>query len=382
MLGFSCRYRDRHRSRIPYKGEATAHHSARIYGPRVAFQGRYVVQLDPMTATTKTPVIAIVGATGLVGNEMLVVLEERKLPVAEVRLFASQDSVGEVYKFREDEIAVRLLEEDSFEGVDIALFATSAELSAKFVPLATKAGAIAIDNSSHFRMSSDVPLVVSEVNFEDARGKKIIANPNCSTIQLVPVLKAIHELAGLKHVVVSTYQSVSGAGKAALDELWGQSVAIFNQTEMTHEAFQHQIAFNCIPQIDVFMENGFTKEEYKIINESRKILGIPDLRITATAVRVPVFYSHAESVFVETERPITVEQLGEQLSKTQGIVVHTTPEEYPMQLDVSGTDDIHVGRLRKDDSVEHGLSMWIVADNVRKGAALNAVQIAERLCLQ
>jgi aspartate-semialdehyde dehydrogenase len=335
-----------------------------------------------MTTPRKPPVIAIVGATGLVGNEMLVVLEERKLPIAEVRLFASQDSVGEVYKFREDEIAVKLLEEDSFEGVDIALFATSAELSAKFVPLATKAGAIAIDNSSHFRMSPDVPLVVPEVNFEAARGKKIIANPNCSTIQLVPVLKALHDLAGLQHVVVSTYQSVSGAGKAALDELWSQSIAVFNQSEMTHEAFQHQIAFNCIPQIDVFLENGFTKEEYKIINESRKILGIADLRITATAVRVPVFYSHAESVFVETDRPITPDIAAEKLATVSGVTVHTTPEEYPMQLDVAGTDDIHVGRIRRDESVKHGLSLWIVADNVRKGAALNAVQIAERLCAE
>lgn len=335
-----------------------------------------------MATTTKNPVIAIVGATGLVGNEMLVVLEERKLPIAEVRLFASQDSVGEVYKFRDDEVSVKLLEEDSFEGVHIALFATSAELSAKFVPLAIKAGAIAIDNSSHFRMSSDVPLVVPEVNFEAARGKKIIANPNCSTIQLVPVLQAIHQIAGLKHVVVSTYQSVSGAGKAALDELWSQSIAVFNQSEMTHEAFQHQIAFNCIPQIDVLLDNGFTKEEYKIINESRKILGLPDLRITATAVRVPVFYGHAESVFVETERPISIDALCETLSKCPGIVVHASPEEYPMQIDVAGTDDIHVGRIRRDDSVPHGVSLWVVADNVRKGAALNAVQIAERLCTE
>lgn len=335
-----------------------------------------------MVKSRKNPVIAIVGATGLVGNEMLVVLEERKQPVAEVRLFASQDSVGEVYKFRDEEITIKLLEEDSFEGVDIALFATSADLSAKFVPLAIKAGAIAIDNSSNFRMSPDVPLVVPEVNFEAARGKKIIANPNCSTIQLVPVLDAINKLAGLKHVVVSTYQSVSGAGKAALDELWSQSIAVFNQSEMEHEAFQHQIAFNCIPQIDVLLENGFTKEESKIINESRKILGIPALRITATAVRVPVFYSHAESVFVETSHPITPEQLAESLGKVPGVVVHATPEDYPMQLEVAGTDDIHVGRIRRDESVPHGLSLWIVADNVRKGAALNAVQIAERLCAE
>lgn len=333
-----------------------------------------------MASISKTPVIAIAGATGLVGNEMLVVLEERKLPVAEVRLFASQDSVGEVYKFRDQEVSVKVLEEDSFEGVDIALFATSAELSAKFVPLAVKAGAIAIDNSSHYRMSSDVPLVVPEVNFEAAIGKKIIANPNCSTIQLVPVLQAIHELAGLKHVVVSTYQSVSGAGKIALDELWSQSLAVFNQQEMQHEAFQHQIAFNCIPQIDVLLDNGFTKEEYKIINESRKILGIPDLKITATAVRVPVFYSHAESVFVETDRPISVDALVDRLGKTPGVVAHSQAEEYPMQIDVAGTDDIHVGRIRKDESVPNGVSLWVVADNVRKGAALNAVQIAEKLC--
>lgn len=332
-----------------------------------------------MSRTSNDPVIAIVGATGLVGNEMLVVLEERNFRVGEVRLFASQDSVGEVYKFRDEEIAVRLLEEDSFEGVDIALFGTSAELSARFVPLAVKAGAIAIDNSSHFRMSPDVPLVVPEVNIETALGKKIIANPNCSTIQLVPVLKAIDEVAGLKHVVVSTYQSVSGAGKAALDELWGQSIAVFNQQEIPREAFQHQIAFNCIPQIDVLLDNGFTKEEYKIINESRKILGKPDLRITATAVRVPVFYGHAESVFVETVREITPEALAQRLAKESGVVVHSTAEEYPMQLDVAGTDDIHVGRIRRDESVPHGVSLWVVADNVRKGAALNAVQIAEKL---
>jgi aspartate-semialdehyde dehydrogenase len=207
----------------------------------------------------------------------------------------------------------------------------------------------------------------------------IIANPNCSTIQLVPVLQAIHRVAGLKHVVVSTYQSVSGAGKDALDELWGQTIAICNQQEMPQEAFQHQIAFNCIPQIDVMLDNGFTKEEYKIINESKKILRLPELRITATAVRVPVFYGHAESVHVETERPVTVADIQAELRKTPGVVVHEASDEYPMQIDVAGTDDIHVGRLRVDPSVPHGVSLWIVADNVRKGAALNAVQILEKL---
>jgi aspartate-semialdehyde dehydrogenase len=334
-----------------------------------------------MNTMKQEPVIAIAGATGLVGNEMLVVLEERGIKCSEVRLFASKDSVGEVYKFHNEELEVQELTEDGFEGVDIALFATSAELSAKIVPAAVEAGAIAIDNSSYFRMDPAVPLVVPEVNFGivNRERDRVIANPNCSTIQLVPVLKAVDELAGLKHVVVSTYQSVSGAGKNALDELWGQALAIFNQQELPQEAFQHQIAFNCIPQIDIFLDNGFTKEEYKIVNESRKILAMPNLRITATAVRVPVFYSHAESVFIETEREISSEQLTQKLSVTEGIEVYPSNEEYPMQLGVAGSDTIHVGRIRKDESVPHGVSLWVVADNVRKGAAVNAVQIAERL---
>jgi aspartate-semialdehyde dehydrogenase len=333
-----------------------------------------------MSTKSGSPVIAIVGATGLVGSEMLVVLEERKVPCGELRLLASQDSAGEVYKFHDQEISVQELNEDSFEGVDIALFGTSAELSAKYVPIAVQAGATVIDNSSHFRMDSSVPLVVPEVNLETiTESTKIIANPNCSTIQLVPVLKAIHELGGLAHVVVSTYQSVSGAGKHALDELWSQTLAIFNQQDLPQEAFQHQIAFNCIPQIDVLLDNGFTKEEYKIINETRKILGLKDLRITATAVRVPVFYSHAESVFVETEREVTPEALMKHLSSHRGVVPRMASDDYPMQIDIAGQDDIHVGRIRRDESVPFGLSMWIVADNVRKGAALNAVQIVESL---
>jgi aspartate-semialdehyde dehydrogenase len=229
-------------------------------------------------------------------------------------------------------------------------------------------------------MDPKVPLVVPEVNIAAVSGQhKVIANPNCSTIQLVPVLNVIEELAGLQHVVVSTYQSVSGAGKAALDELWGQTIAICNQQEMPQECFQHQIAFNCIPQIDVVLEDGFTKEEYKIINESRKILNIPDLRITATAVRVPVFYSHAESVFVETKRAIAPKDLLSRLQELPGFSVSTSPDEYPLQIDVAGSDEIHVGRVRLDPSVPHGVSLWIVADNVRKGAALNAIQILERL---
>lgn len=327
----------------------------------------------------KDPSFAIVGATGVVGSEMLAVLEESTIPVGSLKLLASADSVGEYYRFRDQELSVEELGQNSFEGVDIALFATSAELSEKFVPIAERAGAFAIDNSSFFRMHPEIPLVVPEVNSDAiSEHNKIIANPNCSTIQLVPVLKIIHAEAGLKRVVVSTYQSVSGAGKAAMDELWTQTLAIFNQRDLQIEAFQHQIAFNCIPQIDRFLENGYTREEFKIINESRKILGKPDLRITATAVRVPVFVGHAESVNVETEREISPQRLTELLEKQEAILVQKGVE-YPLQIDVAGTDPIHVGRIRRDLSVPHGLDLWIVADNVRKGAALNAVQIAHIL---
>jgi aspartate-semialdehyde dehydrogenase len=328
----------------------------------------------------KDPVIAVVGATGLVGTEMISVLESRKVPWSEVRLFASADSVGEVYRVGADEVEVKELTAGCFAGVDIALFATSAELSKEFVPQAVEAGAYAIDNSSYFRMQQDVPLIVPEVNWSALKpGQRLIANPNCSTIQLMPVLKAIHEAAGLKRVVISSYQSVSGAGKAALDELWGQTIAVFNQRELEIEEFPHQIAFNCIPQIDLILENGYTKEEAKIINESRKILGLPELRITATAVRVPVLHSHAESVNIETERPLSPAQCIELLQGAEGLTVYSDSAEYPLQLEVTGTDEIHVGRIRADESVPHGLNMWIVADNLRKGAALNAVQIAERL---
>ncbi|MFM1847038.1 MAG: aspartate-semialdehyde dehydrogenase [Pseudomonadota bacterium] len=328
----------------------------------------------------KQPVIAIVGATGIVGNEMVVCLDQAQIDCRAVRLFASEDSVGEMYEVAGEEVVVELLDENSFKGVDIALFATSAELAKKFVPIAVESGAVVIDNSSAFRLSQGVPLVVPEVNghlvTEDS---KIIANPNCSTIQLVPILHAIHKAAGLKRVVVTTFQSVSGAGKAALDELWGQTLAIFNQQALPQEVFPHQIAFNCIPQIDVFMDDGYTKEEYKIIEESRKILDIPGLRITATAVRVPVFHSHAESVNIETERPLSVESFFGICGDVAGLALHRDDSDYPLQIDIANTDEIHVGRVRADLSVPHGLNMWVVADNVRKGAALNAVQIAQLL---
>lgn len=330
--------------------------------------------------TTKLPVIAIVGATGVVGNEMLKVLEESALPCGEVRLFASEESAGEYFRFRDSEATVEVLSENSFQGVDYALFALRAELASKFAPIAAESGALVVDNSSCFRMDNAVPLIVPEVNPETLladryKYSKIIANPNCSTIQLVPILHVIHQLAGLKRVVVSTYQSVSGAGKVALDELWNQTRSIFTQQEVQPEAFQHQIAFNCVPQIDVFLESGYTKEEYKIIEESRKILDLPELRITATAVRVPVFHCHAESVNVETERAISENELTELLRAAEGIEVSETSLDYPLQVSAAGTDQIHVGRIRRDSSVEHGINFWVVADNLRKGAALNAVQV-------
>jgi aspartate-semialdehyde dehydrogenase len=328
---------------------------------------------------TKKYNIAIAGATGVVGTEMLNTLIMRKFPFDEVRLLASADSKGEVYDVAGQEVVVDELNKDSFKDIDIALFATSAKLSEEFVPIAVESGAWAIDNSSHFRMKDGIPLVVPEVNMNAVdRNVKIVANPNCSTIQLMPILKVMNEEAGLERVVVSTYQSVSGAGKDALDELFSQTRAIFNQQSFEPEAFLHQIAFNCIPQIDVFMEDGYTKEEYKIINESRKILNIPDLRITATAVRVPVFFAHAESVNVEFKRSFNLDQLINKLSKTKGIQV-LLESNYPMQINAAGQDDIYIGRIRLDHSVKNGINFWVVADNVRKGAALNAVQIAEEL---
>jgi aspartate-semialdehyde dehydrogenase len=324
--------------------------------------------------------IAIAGATGLVGAEMLSVLNGMAWPVKEVRLLASEGSKGELYQARDTEVEVDTLGPDSFKDINIALFATSAELSKTYVPIAVKAGAIVVDNSSHFRMDPKVPLVVPEVNYSSIKeSHKIIANPNCSTIQLVPVLAKIHELAGLKRIVVTTFQSVSGAGKSALDELWSQTMGVFNQKEIDPDVFAHPIAFNCIPQIDVLQENGYTKEESKIIEECRKILNLPNLKITATAVRVPVMFSHAESVNVETVKPLAPEILLAALEKESWAKVYPHLGEYPLQRNVAGTDEIHVGRVRRDESVENGLNFWVVADNVRKGAALNALQIVERL---
>ncbi len=336
-------------------------------------------------------VFAVVGATGAVGREMVSVLEEREVPVSELRLFASERSVGITIPFRGAECEVESVERDSFKGVDIALFSAGASVSREVAPQAVAHGAIVIDNSSCFRLERDVPLVVPEVNADVLRKSleqagqnrgMIIANPNCSTIQLVVVLSPLLQAFGLKRIVVSTYQSVSGAGQKGMDELWNQTVALMSQQDYEPQAFPHKISFNCIPHIDVFLENGYTKEEMKIVWESRKILGSPELRITTTAVRVPTFACHAESVNIEFERPCSPEQARELLRSSPGVLVLDDPEEklYPLGRDVAGTDVTYVGRIRRDESVANGLNLWIVADNLRKGAALNAVQIAEIIC--
>lgn len=328
----------------------------------------------------KGPVVAIVGATGVVGSEMLRILEERKVPVGELCLFASKESVGELYAFHGEEIEVEELAEDSFSGVNYALFAVDSGLAEKYVPIAREAGVTVVDNSSLYRLQEDIPLVVPEVNGDLVTGEQsLIANPNCTTAQLVPVLAIMHRAAGLKRVVLSTYQAVSGAGKEALDELWEQTRAVFTQSAIPSEAFQHQIAFNCIPQIDVMLESGYTREEEKVIQETRKILGMPELPITVTAVRVPVFHSHGESVNVELEQPLSREDLLALFEADPSLEVYSHPEDLPLQIDAATRDPIFVGRIRKDESVPSGFNLWLVADNLRKGAALNAVQILEKI---
>ena len=328
--------------------------------------------------------IAIVGATGAVGEQMREVLEERKFPVGEMRLLASERSTGQFLEFEGRQHRVDVLHENSFEDIDIALFSAGGAVSAKYAPLAVSAGAVVVDNTACFRMAPDIPLVVPEVNasaIRDYTNRRIIANPNCSTIQMVVALKPIHDAARIKRVVVSTYQSVSGAGRQAMEELSQQIAALYNSKEVEKKKFPHQIAFNCIPHIDVFMEDGYTKEEWKMIHETRKILGEPSLPVTATTVRVPVFFSHSESVNVETEKKLTAAEVKALLREAPGIIVADEPENnvYPMALDATGKDATYVGRIREDHSVQNGINLWVVADNLRKGAALNAVQIAEIL---
>ncbi len=328
--------------------------------------------------------VAVCGATGVVGREMVRVLAERNFPVANLRLLASERSAGEELTFNGSEIRIEALSEGSFAGMDIALFSAGSDVSRTFAPLAARAGCVVIDNTSAFRMEPDVPLVVPEVNPEaiaDYAGRSIIANPNCSTIQMVLVLKPIDDAARIRRVVVSTYQSVSGAGRLGIKELEAQSLALFNLKPMECERFPRQIAFNCLPHIDVFGEDGYTFEEIKMIQETRKILGRDELRLTATTVRVPVFYGHAEALNVETEKKLGADEARKLLDNAPGLRVVDSAAEalYPTVLDAVGGDDTLVGRIREDPSTDNALDMWVVADNIRKGAALNAVQIAELL---
>jgi len=328
--------------------------------------------------------VAVVGATGAVGQEMIKTLIQRRFPINEIKLFASARSKGKKLKVDNNEVLVEELTETSFvnSDIDVALFSAGAERSRKFAPIAAKNGVIVIDNSSAFRMDPDVPLVVPEVNPEDVKKhNNIIANPNCSTIQMVVTLKPIHDYAKIKRIVVSTYQSVSGAGMKAMYELENQTREFLEKKDLTIEKFPYQIAFNCIPQIDVFLDNGYTKEEEKMVNETKKILGDDSIKVSATTVRVPVFRGHAESVNIETEKKVSVEKAFELLSQMKGVTVIDDIKnlKYPLQCDCEGKDDVFVGRIREDFSIEKGLNLWVVSDNLRKGAALNAVQIAETL---
>jgi aspartate-semialdehyde dehydrogenase len=328
--------------------------------------------------------VAVVGATGAVGNEMIKILLERRFPVNELTLLASSRSAGQFLKCGDQEIEVKELTNDSFQEIQIGLFSAGGSVSERFAPIAAQAGCVVIDNTSAFRMVPEIPLVVPEVNPEAIRMYKnrgIIANPNCSTIQMVVALKPIHDLVKIKRIVVSTYQAVSGTGKRAIQELREQTRAILNDEEPKVDVYPHQIAFNCLPQIDVFLENGYTKEEMKMVNETKKIFSDPLIGVTATTVRVPVFYGHSESVNIETEKKITAKEVRELLMRSPGITVIDEPhlKQYPLALLAAGKDDTFVGRIREDESIKNGINMWIVADNLRKGAALNAVQIAEKL---
>ncbi len=327
--------------------------------------------------------VGVVGATGAVGQEMLRQLEERNFPIKSLRLFASALSAGRVLHFRQQNIVVEELTKDSFNGIEIALFSAGSLISKQFAPIAAKAGTFVVDNSSAWRMDAEIPLVVPEVNPQTlAKDKKIIANPNCSTIQMVVALKPLHDFAKIKRVIVATYQSVSGAGGRAMEELHRQSEAyLLGNPIPAPNKFPYQIAFNCIPQIDVFLENGYTKEEIKMVNETQKIMGDNSIKITATTVRVPVFRSHSEVINIETEHKITPEKARDLLKSAPGVVVLDNPSQklYPMPVGSTGRGEVFVGRIREDDTVPNGLNLWVVSDNLLKGAALNAVQIVERL---
>jgi aspartate-semialdehyde dehydrogenase len=320
--------------------------------------------------------VAVVGATGLVGRKMIQVLEERKFPVKELRLLASARSVGKKIQFNGKEYSVEELRRDSFEGVNVALFSAGAGVSKEFGPIAANAGTLVIDNSSGFRMDERVPLVVPEVNPEKIfEHKGIVANPNCSTIQMVVALKPLHDRWKIKRIVVSTYQSVTGAGKKAVDQLNGE----LEKRPNVEKKFPHPIAFNALPQIDVFVEDAYTKEEMKMVKETQKIMGDPNIKVTATCVRIPTVGGHSESVNLEFVKPFTIDEVRKVLSASEGVCVQDDISQsiYPMPIWAHEKDEVFVGRIRRDPTIANGLNLWIVSDNLRKGAATNAVQIAE-----
>ncbi len=328
--------------------------------------------------------VAVAGATGAVGGAMLEVLDRRNFPLKELRLLASERSVGKKLKFKGQEIPVQQLSKDAFAGIDVALFSAGASRSLEFAPAAAEAGAVVVDNSSAFRMDPEIPLVVPEVNAHAiAQYKKrgIIANPNCSTIQMLVALKPIYDKVGIKRIVVSTYQAVSGTGAKAIEELKQQVMDYAAGKPMVNKVYPYQIAFNCLPHIDVFLENGYTKEEMKMVNETRKMFEDNEIGVTATTVRVPVFFGHSESVNIETRKKITAEEVKALLAGAPGVKLVDDPSklQYPLAINCTGKFETFVGRIREDESIEKGINLWVVSDNIMKGAALNAVQIAEVL---
>jgi aspartate-semialdehyde dehydrogenase len=328
--------------------------------------------------------IAVAGATGAVGNQMIRSLEELDFPTRSVVFLASKRSVGRQLRFKGDPIDVIELKEDSFKGIDIALFSAGGSASEIYAPCAFRDGCVVVDNSSAWRMDPEIPLVVPEVNphaIGQYTRKGIIANPNCSTIQMVVALHPIHQKFGIKRIVVSTYQAVSGTGKKAIDELHDQTRAMMNYLNPENQVYPHRIAFNCLPHIDKFMDNGYTKEEMKMVNETRKIMEDDSIAVSATTVRVPVFYGHSESVNIETKEPASAAEVQNLLNSAPGIKVMDDPANnvYPLATDAAGQDLTLVGRIRQDESIASGINMWIVADNIRKGAATNTVQIAKIL---
>ena len=327
--------------------------------------------------------VAVLGATGLVGQQMIEILEQRKFPVSQLIPLASARSAGATVSFAGNEIEVLNADEFDWSEADIGFFSAGGSISRELAPKAAEAGCVVIDNTSEFRYEADIPLVVPEVNayaLADFRNRNIIANPNCSTIQMLVALKPIHDEVGIERINVSTYQSVSGAGKESMEELAKQTAELLNGKEPTVANFSRQIAFNCIPQIDIFMENDYTKEEMKMVWETQKIFNDPTIRVNPTAVRVPVFFGHAEAIHIETRQPITAEHAKQLLSDAAGITVFEKREEFPTQVDnAAGNDDVFVGRIREDISHPQGLNLWVVSDNIRKGAATNSIQIAEHL---